>query len=214
MVQSFYVWRIYNLTKNIWVSLIIEVVSTWMRSLIPGLNSFSRLLLSNVFSLGTTAYLYELPFICAAALAQYGQVTVQGFDLEKLRLAVSSRVSVRIYVSPNFDSGLFLTWLQVWLAGSAACDVMITSAIVFVVCDLIDSYCISCYWSRWLAVSCTFAVRIQSDNECCHKNHPFHSRDRPAYFYRCCYRVDSVVNSIRVQCTFHWVSSLPYLHCE
>ncbi|PBK88116.1 hypothetical protein ARMGADRAFT_1121328 [Armillaria gallica] len=46
MVQSFYVWRIYNLTKNIWVSLIIEVV------------------------------------------------TVQGLDVEKLRLAVSSEVSL------------------------------------------------------------------------------------------------------------------------
>ncbi|PBK85824.1 hypothetical protein ARMGADRAFT_1017632 [Armillaria gallica] len=79
MVQSFYVWRIYNLTKNIWVSLIIEVVA----------------IVQCVFA-------WYIGF----------SVTVHGRGVEKL-LAVSPEVSV-------------------WLAGSASCDVMITSTIVFV----------------------------------------------------------------------------------
>ncbi len=109
MVQSFYVWRIYNRTKNIWVSLIIEVVSTWMPSFVPVLNSFSRLLLSNVFSLGISVSLYELLFVCTSALAESWQVTVHGRGVEKL-LAVSPEVSVRVYASSNLDSGVF--WLD------------------------------------------------------------------------------------------------------
>ncbi|KAK0209858.1 hypothetical protein IW262DRAFT_1415588 [Armillaria fumosa] len=79
MVQTFYVWRIYNLTKNIWISLIIEVVS-----------------------------------IVQCVFAWYFGISVglNGLRVDKLK-SVSPEVSV-------------------WLAGSAACDVMITATIVFV----------------------------------------------------------------------------------
>ncbi|KAK0432724.1 hypothetical protein EV421DRAFT_1493487 [Armillaria borealis] len=79
MVQSFYVWRIYNLTKNIWISLIIEMVA-----------------------------------IVQCVFAWYFGVfvTVHGLGVDNLK-DVSAEISV-------------------WLAGSAACDVMITSTIVFV----------------------------------------------------------------------------------
>ncbi|PBK89866.1 hypothetical protein ARMGADRAFT_319255 [Armillaria gallica] len=78
MVQSFYVWRIYNLTKNIWVSLIIETVA----------------IVQCVFAWYFGIY-----------------VTVHGLGVDKL-MEVSDEVSV-------------------FLAGSAVCDVMITSTIVF-----------------------------------------------------------------------------------
>ncbi len=77
-----------------------------MPSFVPVLNSFSRLLLSNVFSLGISVSLYELLFVCTSALAESGQVTVHGRGVEKL-LAVSPEVSVRVYASCNLDSGVF-----------------------------------------------------------------------------------------------------------
>ncbi|KAK0202265.1 hypothetical protein DFS33DRAFT_1386560 [Desarmillaria ectypa] len=79
MVQTFYVWRIYNLTKNIWIPLFIEVVA----------------IVQCVF-----AWYFGI------------SVSVQGLHVEKLK-GLSAEIST-------------------WLAGSAACDVMITSAIVFV----------------------------------------------------------------------------------
>lgn len=36
MVQTFYVWRIYNLTKNVWIPLLIELVSA------AGWNAFAH----------------------------------------------------------------------------------------------------------------------------------------------------------------------------
>ncbi|KAK0472435.1 hypothetical protein IW261DRAFT_1665062 [Armillaria novae-zelandiae] len=64
LVQTFYVWRIYNLTKIVWIPLLIELVA------------------------------------------------VEGHGVDKL-LGLSAEISA-------------------WLAGSAACDVMITSTLVFV----------------------------------------------------------------------------------
>ncbi|KAK0201033.1 hypothetical protein DFS33DRAFT_1356566 [Desarmillaria ectypa] len=81
MVQTFYVWRIYNLTKNIWISLFIEVVA-----------------------------IVQCIFAWYFGIA----VSVQGLHVESLK-HLSPEVSVRT-----------------WLAGSAACDVMITATIVFV----------------------------------------------------------------------------------
>ncbi|KAK0236754.1 hypothetical protein EDD85DRAFT_834808 [Armillaria nabsnona] len=79
MVQTFYVWRIYNLTKNIWISVFIELVA----------------IMQCVF-----AWYFGI------------SVSVQGLGVDKL-VALTPEVSA-------------------WLAGSAACDVMITVTIVFV----------------------------------------------------------------------------------
>ncbi|KAG7447197.1 uncharacterized protein BT62DRAFT_67947 [Guyanagaster necrorhizus] len=79
MVQTFYVWRIYNLTKNIWISLVIEVVAIVQC---------------------TFAWYFGI------------SVSVGGLGVDKL-IADSPEVST-------------------WLAGSAACDVMITATIVSV----------------------------------------------------------------------------------
>lgn len=70
------------------------------------------------------------PSYFAFAIAQSRQVSVQGLGVDKL-VALTPEVSVRI--CRNFDLSVFLTRLQAWLAGSAACDVMITATIVFVV---------------------------------------------------------------------------------
>ncbi|KAK0432027.1 hypothetical protein EV421DRAFT_125377 [Armillaria borealis] len=79
MVQTFYVWRIYNLTKNVWIPLLIELVAVVQCVL--------------VWHFGIA-------------------VAVEGHAVDKL-IGLSAEISA-------------------WLAGSAACDVMITSALVFV----------------------------------------------------------------------------------
>ncbi|KAG7447213.1 uncharacterized protein BT62DRAFT_1004792 [Guyanagaster necrorhizus] len=79
MVQTFYVWRIYNLTKNIWICIFIEIVAV----------------VQCVF-----AYYFGIA------------VSVEGLGVSKL-----------IELTPMVST---------WLAGSAACDVLITSVIVYV----------------------------------------------------------------------------------
>ncbi len=55
MVQTFYVWRIYNLTKNIWICILIEVVAVaqcvlaYYYGIVVGLLSFLASLSPKIF---------------------------------------------------------------------------------------------------------------------------------------------------------------------
>ncbi|KAJ7707066.1 hypothetical protein B0H16DRAFT_1901427 [Mycena metata] len=95
MAQSFYIWRIYSLSKSIYAPIFIALV-----------------MLTQVTVPSTMGLLYVMSLAIDSKASHESQVSIEGRGVDKL-FALSPEITL-------------------WLAGSAACDMLITLSLVWV----------------------------------------------------------------------------------